>query len=484
MTATSPSPAHTAPAGSHRIWRRLTYLLSARWFREMLQTIFLIYLARTSAGTFGEFMLALSLGNILLLIGEFGLNVPLVGLLREKERDPAEALRLVTLFKGALLVAAWAGVLIFMAWQDYSPALRRVLTVIAAGVGLEALASTFFVALQVQGRQKREGQARAVAAGLGFGYGLLALILGAPPVAVAFFKLVETLVNLAGGAILCRAPGLWQWPRPFWSRWWALAKHVVVFALLEVTAVLYNRANLFFLERAAGSSGVAQYSVTWQTVDGLSVAVSSALLQSVLFPLFVDLWESDRRAVTHLAQNTARGLLVTAVLLMFFLFLESDRLIYLVFGRQYHDAVWLQKWLVPTILFSFLHNLAVFLLLAMRLERLVLVFYLAALAFNLVFCALVIPRLPLAGAALAMVCTKGFLALLTVSYCQSRVTLLTGKSLAEITAAALLGVGLYLTATGHMLRGFAEGLALLPTALLAWRWWRRRELGGGAGAAM
>ena len=59
---------------------------------------------------------------------------------------------------------------------------------------------TFFVALQVQGRQDLQGKVKVLAAALGFGYGLTALVLGAPPLAVAAFKLIETLVNLGGGS--------------------------------------------------------------------------------------------------------------------------------------------------------------------------------------------------------------------------------------------------------------------------------------------
>lgn len=475
MLAANP---HQPPEGDpvpHRILKKFAYLLSARWFREILQTVFLIYLARLSATTYGEFMLALGLGSILMLVAEFGLNLPLVSLLSQRGADPGEALSTVTVLKVGLLALAWLGVMGFMHWQDYALPLKQVMMMIAAGVGLEALVNTFFVALQVQGRQDLEGQVKSLGAGLGFGYGLLALLLGAAPLVVAAFKLIEALVNLAGGAALVLTRGQVRLKWPSLRRTRKTLRLALVFALIDVAAILYNKANLFFLQRYAGADGVAQYSATWSMVDGISGLVSNLLLQSILYPLFVRLWQTNREQVPQLAQNTARWLLAAAFLVMFVLYIESDRLITLIFGSHYRDAVWLQKYLVVTVACGFLHNLAAFLMISMRLERLLLIFYLAGLVFNLLWCALVIPLTPLVGAALAMVLTKGGVALMTVSYCQRRLGLFSRQTSLQLGAAALGGVLLYLSGITSLPREVAEALALLPTLVLAWHWWRREK---------
>lgn len=475
MPADTPNGPHPGSPGTHRILKKFAYLLSARWVRDALQAVFLIYLARHSSTTYGEFMLALGLGSILLLVAEFGLNLPLVTLLSRRDREPGEALGQVTLLKSVLLVLAAMGTLIFIHWQGYSPPLRRLMLLLAAGVALEALSNTFFVALQVQGRQDLQGKIKALAAALGFGYGLATLTLGTSPLVVAAFKLVETLANLGGGLwlILSRPQYRPTWP-PL-RRLWRTLRLGAIFALIEVAAIIYNKANLFFLQRYAGADAVAQYSVTWGVVEGVSTLVSSLLLQSILYPLFVRLWETDREQVPGLAQNTARWLLAAALVVMFFLFIESDRIITLLFGPRYPEAIWLQKILVTTVLFAFLHNLAAFLMISMGLSRLLLVFYLAGLVVNLLWCSLVIPLTPLLGSALAMVVTKGGVAALTVGFCQWRLGLIPRQPLLHLTLTALGGAILYLAASGHMLRGFAEALALAPTLVLAWYWWKSEK---------
>jgi O-antigen/teichoic acid export membrane protein len=466
-----PGPEEAAPP---RILQKFAYLLSARWVREALQTVFFIYLARVSSTTYGEFMLALGLGGILVLVAEFGLNLPLVSLLGQKDRDPDAALSQVSFLKGFLLVLSLVGVLGFMEWQNYSPSLKRVMFMLCAGAGLEALSNTFFVALQVRGRQDLQGKVKVLAAGLGFGYGLLALALGAPPLAVAAYKIIESLVNLAGSFILVRSQGGFRFKLPSLGRLGSTLQLGLLFALIEVSAIIYNKANLFFLQKYAGAHGVAQYSVTWQTVDGISVVVSSVLLQSILFPLFVQFWEVDRAKVSQLAQNTARWLLAAALAVMFVLFVESDRIITLIYGPNYPDAIWLQKLLVVTVVFAFMHNLAAFLMISMRFQRLLLFFYLGGLAFNLIWCTLVIPRAPLLGAALAMVLTKGGVAILTVSFCQRRLGLIPRRPLLQLGLAGLAGALLYLAGHGRLPREAAEALALAPTLLLAGWWWLRK----------
>jgi O-antigen/teichoic acid export membrane protein len=470
MPAATPDQS-ASPPGRHRILQKFAYLLSARWVREGLQAVFLIYLARHSTTTYGEFMLALGLGSILLLVTEFGLNLPLVSLLSQKDRE-GEALGQVIFLKVILLAVAALGALVFIQWQGYPPALRRVMLLLSAGVALEALSNTFFVALQVQGRQALQGKINALAAALGFGYGLLAMILGAPALAVAAYKIIETMVNLAGGLWLSLSQPRFrpQWP-PL-SRMWRTLRLGAVFALIEVAATTYNKANLFFLQRYAGADAVAQYSVTWNLVDGISGLVSGLLLQSILYPIFVRLWETDRDQVSRLAQNTARWLMTAALVVMFLLFIESDRIITLVFGPRYLEAVWLQKVLVVTVAFAFLHNLAAFLMISMQLPRLLLIFSVVGLAVNLLWCSQVIPWTPLLGAALAMVIAKGSVAALTVGFCQWRLGLIPKKPFLLLALAALAGVLLYLAGAHHLPRELAEALALAPVLALAFYWWR------------
>jgi O-antigen/teichoic acid export membrane protein len=457
-----------------KILSKLAYLLGARWFQEALQTIFFIYLARVSTATYGEFMMALGLGSILLMVAEFGLNLPFVGLVAGSREKINDVLSQVLVLKAIFLLLAMTGALFFIAWQDYAPTLKRLLLVIGSGMALEAIASAFFVVLQVEGRQNQEAKIRSIGTAFGFGYGLLTLFFGAAPLVIALFKLIDSTVKLAGGAWLLVRRDKITWLRPTLKKLLALTRLGLIFAVMEIIASIYNKANLFFLQKYGGSEAVAQYSAAWQIVDGFSCLVAGLVLQNILYPVFVLLWNQNRQAVIPLAQNTARWLLVLALPLMFFLWEESNHLIPLIFGKSYTQAIWLLQYLVVTIIIAFWHNLAVFLLLSMGREKLLLSFYFLGLIINLLWCSLVLPLSPLAGAAVAIILTKGAVALLTVTTAQYRLNFLAIRDLQQVFWVLLVAVVIYWGGRQLLPQGVVTVLTLVPFFSLAGWWWRTK----------
>ena len=139
MTDTKSSVQH----GSHRVLKKFAYLFSAHWVRELFETAFQISLARMSEVTFGEFMLALSIGQILRFVAECGLNQHLSAMLARKDNYPTILLTQFTLIKFFILSISWLVMLGFIYWQGYSPSLKVLVIIIATAVGLETLVSSF-----------------------------------------------------------------------------------------------------------------------------------------------------------------------------------------------------------------------------------------------------------------------------------------------------------------------------------------------------
>ena len=182
--------------------------------------------------------------------------------------------------------------------------------------------------------------------------------------------------------------------------------------------MFYNKINVIFLKQYGGNADVGGYGVAWETVEGLSVLVSSALLGKVIFPLLAKLWQQDKGAFRQLAGQTARSLWAASLPIIFLICVESDRFLPLVYGPNYQSAVTAQRLLTPCLATAFLHNLAAYAMIGMRRHKLLLGFYLTGLVCNLICCFTLIPAMPLEGAALSLTITKVWVALLTVGYFQ------------------------------------------------------------------
>ena len=451
------------------ILKRFGYLLSGHWVREVLQAVFLLSLARHATETYGQFMLAINIGQLLLFATEFGLNQHLATMLARKENLPTRILGQVTMIKSVFLIIGWLIMLGFIFWQGYSGQLRLIILIIATAVALEGIGNSFYVACRVLGRQDVEGKTRGLASIIGFGWGIAAIFTGLGPVLVALFKSFETFTSLfvVLRAFLGRVRHELRFRdiRAVWMAW----REGLVFTAMAVCAIFYNKLNLFFLHSNAGAEGVAQYSATWQIVDGVSILVSGMLLGKVLFPIFAKHWGNNRETFVKLARQSAAWLMAAALPVSYVLFVESDRIIPLAYGQNFGPAILAQKQLVGCILFAFLHNLASYLMISMKRQRILLLMYIAGLAFNLAACILLTRFTPLTNAAIAILATKGLMALMTVSFCQITLGLFTLSSLFKQILAAGAAAAIHFSLSPALPREAVELLALIPLLAYAYR---------------
>ncbi|MDR2572832.1 MAG: oligosaccharide flippase family protein [Desulfovibrio sp.] len=451
--------------------RRLGYILGAQWARDLAWAAFTILLARHSKDMLGQIMLALSYGYLVKTVADVGLNDFLLSTFARQEVRPRVLLSGVTLIKLALFAVALCIAWIVTGALEYAPVLRLTVLCVAAGFGLDAVSDSFFALCQARGRQDMEMRLRVPAALIGIGCGILCILLDAPLIVIAMYKMLESLICMA---LACFALGRNPLAGIDVSTAVELArrmKHGLVFTGMGLCAMFYNKINVFFLKQHGGNEAVGSYGVAWEMVEGLTVVLSGALLGKVIFPLLARLWKEDRNAFRHLSGQTARSLWAAALPIIFVICVESDRLLPLVYGHEYLGAATAQRLLTPCLATAFLHNLAAYAMIGMQRHNLLLLFYLSGLALNIVCCYMLIPSVPLEGAALALTVTKIWVALLTVSFFQWAVKPMTAGQWALLLATSFISFALW-WGTGFILpREAAEAAGLIPllALLLAWR---------------
>lgn len=450
--------------------RSLAFILGAQWTRDLFWTAFTIILARKSPDILGQIILALTFGYLVKTAVDVGLNDFLLAKFARRETRPTALLAEVTWLK---LFALFISLLVIWAvsiWQEYGFGLRIIIFAIAAGLGLDAISDSFFALCQARGRQDIEMRIRIPAALAGLGYGIIATLLDFPAVAIAMFKPVEAVLCIIFVIIMLGRNPLKLPRKNSLKDLWFQMKDGIIFTGMAACAMFYNKINIIFLKKYGGNAEVAGYGVAWETIEGLSVLVSSALLGKVIFPLLAKLWADNKNAFRKLAGQTARSLWASALPLIYLVYVESDRFLPFIYGSQYLDAVTAQKILTPCLATAFLHNLAAYAMIGMKKHKLLFLFYISGLFINLVCCILLIPPDPLNGAALSLAITKIWVAVLTVSYFQWKTRPMTALQWLLITAVFLFSIAIWKILAIYWIREFAELCGLLPLLLLFWKW--------------
>jgi O-antigen/teichoic acid export membrane protein len=471
-TTTMKPDTEKGASSARTIISRFMSLLSAQGAEAVLSTIFFLYLARLDSAIYGEVWYAMAAGSIVMKVVQFGLYYPLVSQLggTEPEKSP-EIINRVNVIKLSLLGPTLLVLVGMIFYRQFSLQMGLVLFFVCLGFALEALAETYFADFRVRGRQQTEARIRVISSVASYGYGFVTAFLGFNPVAISLFKLVSALVRITGGlAYYLKLHASRFLLAPDWPAVWRVFRVALIFALIEILGIVYNKTNIFFLEAATGVEGVAYYSATWNLfVDPVSTLVSEQLLGWVVFPFLATLWWNNRDRAGSLVRDNARWLMAIALPIMFFLHSESALLIGIAYKPEYKDAIWMQQYLVWTILLSFENNLFAYVMMVAGAAKILLAFQMCATVLNLVFNAALVKPFGLAGGCLVIIFTKLAMTTFTFCYCQIRFRFF---KLGDFVFPIVLGAacyGMFLCAEPIITLHPAVGLTLAVYLLALWK---------------
>jgi O-antigen/teichoic acid export membrane protein len=433
-----------------RIATQFSHLLSAQLVETVLSGIFFLYVAWLDSNLYGEIMYSFAVGVMTLRVVQFGLYYRQVTDLTGSSReDAAEIIFRVSCIKAALLGPCLL-VLGGLAWyRGFSTQMTAILFLVSLGFALEAFPDSVFADFRVRGAQRREARIKAYGSASGFGFGIVAAVTGLHPVFVGLFRIISSAVRigLAGRAYIAEYP-LTATRIPTLHKLYQTARGAVVFALIDILTNIYTRTNLLFLESSSGTQGVAFYSATWLIVDSVSWLTAELLLGWVVFPVLATLWISGKDQFSHLVRNAGLWLVAIALPIMFVLSAESDLIIGLAFPKGYSEAVWMQRYLVWTILFSFVQYLFAYVIMVIGAARVLLTFSVLAMALNLILNVTLVGPFGLLGGCLVIIFTKMVMALMTFTYCQARFRFFRAGDLVYLLGLSVVSLGMFALVEG------------------------------------
>jgi O-antigen/teichoic acid export membrane protein len=395
--------------------RRLRWLAASKLIADTigrgLQFV-LVYLAQRALGpaVYGEFTYAVAIGIVLAPLTDLGVQLIVT---REIARNTANAARiagtgLAIKFMLTAIVVAILIVISHTRSSDMQPA--------AIALGLAMIFNSFveYFGYVLRGLQRVEVEAAItlIMRGLVFALGLIALIEHAGLMGLAMAYALGSGLAVVGSYGLLR------------RRFIPAAEVLVDFGSLRqllrealplggaiAISILYTRTSIFMLDALSDSSAVGVYGVAQKLTEPL--AIIPAAIMAAVFPALTHAVAQHGYASTHrLRVRTIGTLAIIGLIIAGAGWIGGPWLLDRLYGDQYIGAAIALQLLALSVLMTFVNYALTHFLIAINRQRLNLMFNAIIFVINIGLCALLIPRLGPAGAAVATLISESALLML------------------------------------------------------------------------
>jgi O-antigen/teichoic acid export membrane protein len=372
----------------------------------------LAYLAQRALGPagYGDFTYALSVGIVLSPLTDLGVQLIVT---REIARNPAQADRITgagLILKLALTLLAG---LILISIGLARPIELQIATIV---LGLALIFNSFveFFGYALRGLQRVEFDAaftlflRLLTVSLGLG--ALSLNLGLGGLTVAYF--ISGLIAAVISYLVLRRRFFTPALKIDWGINWQLLKSALPLGGAIVCSILYTRSAIFLLDALKGSTAVGLYAVAQKLTEPL--AIFPAAILAAVFPAFSQALTGDIDRAKWLRRRTVWLLSSAGLAIAVAGFVGGAQLIEFLYRDQYAGSTIALQLLALATLFTFINYALTHFLVALNLQRWLLLFNLCLLLLNVVLCLSFIPPLGATGAALATLFSEGLLSALCI----------------------------------------------------------------------
>ncbi len=227
-------------------------------------------------------------------------------------------------------------------------------------------------------------------------------------------------------------------PHP--ARWPNLLKASIPFGIISVIVEFSARFDTVFMSFILPFAAVGYYNVSYNLI--LTTMLMAQSLALSMFPALVKEFNSGKGSIKDTVQRAMRYLLMIAMPLAVGGFLVADRLIILLYGPDFAEAVVLFKIMVWALPFMFLAEVLGMTSIVMNLERKVALYIAINAIISIVLSLTLIPTIGAVGAAIALVINRFNSVILSIFIIKPKPTFVgvTKPLLRVVAASFIMGV--------------------------------------------
>jgi len=434
--------------------KRNTYFVSIGQFTQLVLSFILVPVAARCLGDegFGVYSLATAIMVSIFLVNDFGMNTLIT---REIARDREQT---ETLYGGALGVKLILGVLcvalLILAWQVYNLTLAA-----RTAIGLFSLYGILLSVVQLnygvfRGFEKMQYETVVLVLEklLITGLGVFVLVRGLGLIAFSLVFVGAGVVSLVVSFALVR--------KNFFSRNlrlnWAVAKRVFKMSLPLGASffmiTIYDRVNVLMLGAMKSEEVVGWYSAAFKLIAVTNVVPS--ILVTASFPKMSQDSIGRRAELASLFTKGFKYLLFLALPMVAGGILLANKIIHLLYGSEFDNAVPVLRILMWTAGFNFLNVYLSGLFWAAGRQNQLLIFQTLGLLCNVGLNIALIPHYAQIGAAASTVATEGLIFTGCLIFALVNITRMQEKTFIVKTVAATAAMILFILQVNELPLGF------------------------------
>ena len=322
---------------------------------RILPALLFIYIARKLGGEdFGKLSFAYSFAGICFIVTDFGLSTILIRNVSRQKELTREYVSNILVLKVVLSLICISVIGIFILFTDYPADVITLLVIFGGVMFFKALIDFFCAVLNAHERMDIEALLKGTNHTLLFLIGIVVITMGFGLFGLAnVYLAVHSISSIIGFYIVYVyiekiQPG-------FNLRFWKyILRESFPLALTVIFTVIYFKIDVVMISLIRGdNSEIGWYSAAMRLIE--LAGVLPALIVSALFPIISGLYKASIESLTNVFKTSFRYLLAIALPIAVGTFLLSDRLIYLIYGKEYFKTVPALKILSLALIFIFVN---------------------------------------------------------------------------------------------------------------------------------
>ncbi len=361
---------------------------------------------------FGKLSFAYSFAGVFIIIADFGLNTILIRNLSRQKELTIEYVGNIFVLKIVLAVISVSLMGLFLLAADYQAEVITVVMIFGGAMSFRALMDFFCAVFNAYEWMDMEAFLKGISHILLFLSGTVILSIGCGVFGLAnVFLLTYLISSIIGFYIVCLSIAN---IRPCFDLmfWKYLLRESLPLALTVVFTVIYFKIDVVMLSLIRGdNSEIGWYSAAMRLIELMGVL--PALIVSALFPIVSSLYKDSIDSLKKVYKTSFKYLLVVALPIAVGTLLLSDRLIYIIYGKEYIKTVPALKILVFALIFIFVNYILMNILVAIDRQKISAIVAGTCVFVNITLNLCLIPYYGYLGAGTATVITE--IALFTLS---------------------------------------------------------------------